>query len=106
MTANMNIVKQFDALCDEGKFDEAAEMLTDDFVFTHPKANMDKETWLKEFPALHADPPVFEDFEEGPSENQVVRKGKKKIMMMNFCMTETYDITEDGKIKSITSAKA
>jgi hypothetical protein len=37
---------------------------------------------------------------------QVTRKGKKRIAMMNISLKETWEFTSDGKIKSITGARA
>ena len=102
----MDIVLKFEALCDQGKFEEASTMLTDDFRFTNPRTDLDKPRWLKDFPALHADKPTFSEFQPGAKDNQVTRKGKKRIMMMNIEMIETWEVTDDGKIKSITGAKA
>jgi hypothetical protein len=106
MSPSMEIVQKFDALCLEGKYEEASAMLTDDFHFTNPRVTLDKAKWLKEFPALHADRPTFEEFQPGANDNQITRKGKKKVMMMNISMMETWELTEDGKIKSIVGAKA
>ena len=106
MSTSMDIAKKFDGLLTEGKFEEACELLTDDFVFSNPRTHIDKGNFVKDFPAMHKDAPTFEDFQEGANDLQITRKGKKRIAMMNISMKETWEFTNDGKIKSIVGAKA
>lgn len=99
----MKIVKKFDSLCRKGNYEEAAEMLTDDFCFTRPMTKLDKARWLKDFPSLAL--PTYGEFEQGATETQITRKGTKKVLIMKVSMMETWELTEDGKIKSITGVK-
>ena len=101
--SNIEIAKTFDALCDTGKFQEAADMLTEDFTFSNPMWSKNKEQWIQEFPTLSKDKPTFEEFQE--TNGVVSRRGKKKMGILNLSMIETWDIREDGKIKSITGAR-
>lgn len=101
---NMEIAKAFDTLCNGGNFQEAADMLAEDFVFSNPMWSKNKEQWVQEFPKLIQGKPSFEEFQE--SAGVVSRKGKKKLGMMTFSMIETWEITLDGKIKSIAGARA
>lgn len=77
MTSNMDTFKKFEALLDEGKFEEASELLADDFEFSNPKYKFDKQKWLKEFPALHKDKPDFAEIQPGSNDKELKRMGKK-----------------------------
>jgi len=101
MSSSLDIANKFNGLLDEGKFEEASTMLTDDFEFSNPRDKFDKAAWIKEFPALHKDPPKFEDFQPGSNDKELVGKGKKRIAMINFSVKETWIFTDDGKIKTI-----
>jgi hypothetical protein len=104
----LEIVREFTNLLDnKKKYQEAASFLDDDFKFISPKAKFDgKDDWLQRFPKFHKDAPTFEEVVQGTNENEVTRKGKKKIAMMNINMMETYNVNDDGKMVKISAAIA
>jgi hypothetical protein len=104
----LEIVREFTNLLDnEKKYDEAASFLDDDFKFVSPKAKFDgKDDWLQRFPKFHKNAPSFEEVVQGTNENEVTRKGKKKIGMMNINMMETFEVNDHGKIVKISAAMA
>ena len=101
----METVKKFDSLLSAGKYEEASGMLCDDFSWTGPNKSLDKAAWLGEVGKLAKDAPTFEAFEPGTSDLQVTRKGKKKVAMMTVKLVQAFETTEDGKIKSINTAR-
>ena len=106
MTDVGSIVTKFHALVAEGKFEEAAEMLADDFSMTTPKGNYpSKKEWLERFPKEGANGPVFEK-EIKVDGNKVVRKGSKKIGFMTFHVNETNTVNDAGQISKIEAVKA
>jgi hypothetical protein len=105
----LDIVLKFILLLDKEKdYAAAASLLVDDdFEFITPKHSFhSKSDWLERFPGVHADSPVFENPILGAHDNQILRKGKKKVGFLTLSMVETYDINEEGKITRISAAKA
>jgi hypothetical protein len=103
----VDIVNKFEGLLKNGQFEQASELLAKDFEFYTPYHQFDKALWFKEFPTkMYKERPDFGDFELCCNGQEVRRTGKKKIMMMNITMTETWTFTADGKILAIKAAKA
>ncbi|CAB9528847.1 expressed unknown protein [Seminavis robusta] len=102
----METAKKFDALMSEGKIEEAAAMVTDDFEFTTPMHTLTKQQWMENAEKLHKERPEFTDFEPGSNDKEVKRSGKKRMMMVNLTMKETWTFDDAGKIVSIKGAKA
>jgi len=94
---------------DEQRFDDAYNLLDDSFTMKTPKKNCDsKEQWMTEFvpEAKKGSQPSFEAFEPGDHDKQARRKGSKKVAIVTMSVLQTFDFTDDGKIKSIVLAKA
>jgi hypothetical protein len=105
----LDIVLKFVLLLDKEKdYAAAASLLADDdFEFDTPKDCFhSKNDWLERFPGVHAGAPVFEPPILGAEDNQILRKGKKKLGFLTLSMVETYDVNEEGKITRISAAKA
>ena len=103
--SSMETAKKFDALMCEGKIEEAAAMVTDDFEFHTPMHKLTKQQWMDNAKKLHDERPDFGEFEEGSNDKEIKRNGKKKMMMMNLSMKETWTFNEEGKIVSIKGQK-
>jgi hypothetical protein len=106
--SNLETVKRFSELVDSGNFEEAGKLLADDMKFTTPKATIEgKEAWLKGFPAMQkAGGPTFSEPEMGAHEKQVTRKGKAKLGFLTMNVVEVVEFNDDGKMQSLTTAKA
>ena len=100
------IVTKFHQLVAEGKFQEAVEMLADDFSMSTPKGNYaSKKDWIERFPKEGANGPIFEK-EIQVEGNKVIRKGSKKIGFMTFHVNETNTVNDAGQISKIEAVKA
>jgi hypothetical protein len=106
--SNLETMKRFSELIDSGNFEEAGKLLADDIKLTTPKSTFDgKEAWLAGFPERHkAGGPTFAEPEMGDHEKQVRRKGKAKLGFVSLSIVEVTEFNDDGKIQTVTTAKA
>lgn len=98
---------QFESLIQKQKYQEASDLLADDFLFSTPKHSFNgKKQWLKGFPKVHKRIPdiPFGDFEE-TNTNQIERSGKKKIAFLTITVKQVMECDEEGKIRSIIASK-
>jgi len=94
-----------DALEAQQDYAAAGAFLADDFKMTTPKFSFStKQEWMDKFPSVHKDGPVFGDLEVNAA-GKIGRKGKKKVALINLSLYESYHLTDDGMIESITVAR-
>lgn len=104
----------FEALVDENDYEDAADMLTDDFVWSAPMfTSKSKADWRKRFPRAHKLHPkniIFGDckLEEAINDDgdvRVSRKGKWKMapfVSVTVRQSVTFD-SSTGKIRSMVA---
>ena len=101
---------EFDALIQHEQYEEASDLLADDFVFQTPAHNYrGKKDWLKKFPRAHKDMPTmsFGEYEASDNHtNQIERRGTKKIAFINITIRQVVEVDDEGKIKSIVASTA
>ena len=107
-SSSLQTVSNFVNLLDgQMQYQAASNLLVDDFKFLTPRDSFhSRSDWLKGFPKVHKDAPIFEDPVPGSHDNQVLRNGKKKLGFLTINLVETYELNDDGKITQISAARA
>jgi hypothetical protein len=109
--SHMEAVQSFFLLLEEGKYEEAADLLAEEVYFSSPKFTYkSKAEWRKGFPSFHRksskNGPAFDPLVAGKGDMEYSRHGKAKIMGISITVVETIRVDDDGKIVSSILKKA